>query len=130
MATKARLPYVPWYHGDFLRSTAGWSLNERAIYWMLLCAQWESGRLPDDETRLAAIAGVDVSTMKTAWNAVIAMRYTKTRSGYINKRMVDHRNKYANYKKSLSDGGKKGMASRYGGGKVLRFPKGRERAHD
>ena len=44
---KDQMPYVPWYHGDFLRSTAGWTLLERATYWMLLCAEWESGPLPN-----------------------------------------------------------------------------------
>jgi uncharacterized protein YdaU (DUF1376 family) len=42
---KKSLPYVPWYHGDFLRSTPDWSLQERAVYWMLLCAQSETGPL-------------------------------------------------------------------------------------
>lgn len=125
---KDRLPFVPWYHGDFLRSTAGWTLNERAIYWMLLCAQWETGALPDDFTRLAAITGVDVPTMTTAWGTVVGKRFAKTRAGYINKRMVDHRKKYLDYKQRQSDGGKKGMASRYGSasGKIIEFPKGKE----
>jgi hypothetical protein len=35
--------YVPWFHGDFLRSTAGWTPMERHSYFMLLCAQFEMG---------------------------------------------------------------------------------------
>ncbi len=44
-------PYVPFYLGDFLRSTAGWTLLERGAYWMLLATQWEIGPLPEDPTR-------------------------------------------------------------------------------
>jgi hypothetical protein len=61
-------PYVPWYHGDFLRSTAGWTLMEQAVYWKLLCAQWESGSLPNDMDRLASIAGTDKATMASVWS--------------------------------------------------------------
>ena len=126
-----RRPYVPWFHGDFLRSTAGWVLMERAIYWMLLCAQWENGILPDDQTRLAAIAGVDMQTMTAAWNTVVGARFVKSRKGLMNKRMDEHRRNYLEFKRKQSEGGKKGMANRYGKSKagnanVIDFPPGRE----
>jgi uncharacterized protein YdaU (DUF1376 family) len=107
-------PYVPWYHGDFLRSTASWTLLERGAYWMLLCAQWESGPLPDDLTRLANIAGTDATTMTTLWQ-VIGKKFSKTRSGLVNKRMATHRTDYLEYRDAQSERGKKGMASRWGG---------------
>ncbi len=105
-------PYVPWYHGDFLRSTASWTLLERGAYWMLLCAQWESGPLPDDLTRLANIAGTDTTTMTTLWQ-VVGKKFSKTRAGFVNKRMAARRDDYLKYRAEQSERGKKGMASRW-----------------
>lgn len=107
------LPYIAWYHGDFLQSTVGWSLTERAVYWMLLCAQHEQGPLPEDPARLAAIAGCDAATMTAAWN-VISKKFKKTRTGLINKRMEEHKQNYQRYLQHQSDAGKKGMAKRWG----------------
>jgi len=107
------LPYVPWFHGDFLRSTASWTLLERAAYWMLLCAQWESGPLPDDLTRLANIAGLDAAMMRTVWR-VVGKKFAKTRAGLVNKRMAAHRSKVLRYRAAQSERGKKGMAARWG----------------
>jgi uncharacterized protein YdaU (DUF1376 family) len=119
-------PYVPWYQGDFLRSTAGWTLLERAAYWMLLCAQWESGSIPDDTTRLANITGTDVATMTTLWQ-VVGKKFVKTRAGLINSRMARDRKKHLEYRRRQSEGGKKGMANRYAkGANVVDFP-GKER---
>lgn len=119
-------PYVPWYQGDFLRSTSSWTLLERGAFWMLLCAQWESGHLPNDMTRLAIIAGTDATTMTNLWQ-VIEKKFTKTRAGLINKRMDEHRRKHIDYRRRQSEGGKKGMANRYAkGANVVEFP-GRER---
>jgi uncharacterized protein YdaU (DUF1376 family) len=106
-------PYVPWYHGDFLRSTAGWTLMERAAYWMLLCAQWESGPLPDDMARLATIAGIDTATMTTLW-AVVGKKFAKTRSGLANKSMETRRNDYLRYRAEQRERGQRGSAVRWG----------------
>jgi len=106
-------PYVPWFHGDFLRSTASWTLLERAAYWMLLCAQWESGPLPDDLTRLANVAGIDTATMTSLW-PVVGKKFTKTRGGLVNKRMAVHREAYQEYRAGQSARGKKGMEARWG----------------
>ena len=105
-------PYVPWFHGDFLRSTAGWTLTERAVYWMLLCAQWESGPLANEKSRLAAIAGTDITTISSVW-PVVGKKFSSTKGGLLNKRMDEHRRKYLDFKRRQSDGGKKGMANRY-----------------
>ncbi len=110
-------PYVPWYHGDFLRSTAGWTLMERATYWMLLCAQWESGALPTDMTRLAAIAGIDLVTMNAVW-PVVGKKFTTSSSAgtLLNERLEEHHQNYLDYRRKQSEGGKTGMANRYGKG--------------
>jgi uncharacterized protein YdaU (DUF1376 family) len=124
-------PYTPWYHGDFLRSIAGWTLIERAVYWMLLCAQWESGPLPHDMTRLASIAGTDATTFATVW-PVVSKKFKRTSAGLINERMQEHRKKFANNRARLSAAGKKGMQTRWGKkddpSKVVEF-RGRSKPH-
>jgi uncharacterized protein YdaU (DUF1376 family) len=119
--------YTPWFHGDFLRSTAGWTLTERAVYWMLLCAQWESGPLPNDMTRLAAIAGTDLRTINTVW-PVVGKKFATSKAGMTNKRMADHHKNYVDFKRRQSEGGKKGMAQRYGkAANVIEFKPSKER---
>lgn len=124
------LPYVPWFHGDFLRSTAGWMPMERFTYWMLLCAQHEIGVLPNDMARLATIAGIDMNTMNTVW-PVVGKKFTTTRTGLLNKRMEEHRKKQLDYRRRQSEGGKLGMRHRYSdprtNEKVIGFPPGKER---
>lgn len=106
------LPYTPWYHGDFLRSTVGWTLLEQAVYWKLLCAQWDSGPLPTDMTRLAAIAGTDTATVTTVW-PVVSKKFKRTAAGLVNKRMADHRRDYLAFRQRQRDGGRKGAAARW-----------------
>ena len=113
MPKKDSFPYVPWYHGDFLRSTVGWKLVERGAYWMLLCAQWEIGPLPDDPERLAGIVGADLETMRDLW-PLIGKKFDKTPNGLVNARMEEHRAKYLRYRAEQSERGKKGMESRWG----------------
>lgn len=109
---KTSLPYVPWYHGDFLRSTVGWTLLEQAAYWKLLCAQWEIGPLPDDPVRLAAIVGTAPETMVQVW-PVVSRKFITTPNGLVNERMEQHRSQYLQYRALQSERGKKGMASRW-----------------
>lgn len=109
-------PYVPWFHGDFLRSTVGWTLLERAACWMLICAQWEIGPLPTDPARLASIVGIDVAQMTELW-AVVGQKFPPNldgRGGLLNPRLEEHRARVERYRQSLSDAGKKGMQSRWG----------------
>jgi uncharacterized protein YdaU (DUF1376 family) len=123
-------PYVPWFHGDFLRSTAGWMPMERFTYWMLLCAQHETGVLPTDMARLATIAGIDMATMSTVW-PVVGKKFGTSRAGLVNRRMDEHRRKQIDFRRRQSDGGKLGMARRYGrtgtDSKVIEFPPGKEK---
>jgi uncharacterized protein YdaU (DUF1376 family) len=114
MSEKTSFPYVPWYHGDFLRSTAGWSLLERGAYWMLLCAQWEIGPLPDDLERLATIVGLDLDAMRRVWPN-LSRKFTAIDGGLVNERMEEHRANIIRHRTSLSEAGKKGMEKRWAG---------------
>lgn len=110
--TKKRNPYVPWFHGDFLRSTAGWTLDERGLYWMLLCAQWENGPLPHDMRRLAAIAGINVSAFRKLW-PVVGKRFKAARTGLVNARMAAHRKDFEAYARKCQENGSKGAQKRW-----------------
>src|SRR6185437_3734187 len=124
------MPYVPWYHGDFLRSTAGWTLLERAAYWMLLCAQWEIGPLPNDLVRLAGIVGIEASELASLW-PLIRRKFKTTAAGLVNQRMKEHKANCVRYRASLSAAGKKGMRTRWGkrNANVVDFH-GRQKAHE
>lgn len=116
----SNLPYVPWFHGDFLRATAGWTLLERAAYWMLLCAQWEMGALPNDPARLASIVGMEQSEFATLW-PLLSPKFKTTKLGLVNARMKKHRVGVVRYRAKLSAAGRKGMRNRWGdrGEKVI-----------
>lgn len=119
---KRSLPYVPWYHGDFLRSTVSWTFVEQAAYWKLLCAQWEIGPLPDDPNRLATIIGIDAASMANVWPHV-SKKFVATAAGLVNERMEAHRQRYLEYRTKQSEGGRKGASSRWQHKNVVPFPK-------
>jgi uncharacterized protein YdaU (DUF1376 family) len=106
-------PYVPWFHGDFLRSTAGWTPMERYSYLMLLCAQFEMGPLPNDLGRLASIVGIETSELANLW-PLISRKFKMTAAGLVNQRMKEHKANCVRYRASLSAAGKKGMRARWG----------------
>jgi len=115
-------PYTPWYHGDFLRSTAGWTLTERGAYMMLLLTQWELGPLPNDLARLAAIVGLEQSEMATVW-PLLSVKFKQTKKGLLNSRMEAHRRNYLDYRKHQAESGRKGADARWKrGAKVVQFP--------
>jgi uncharacterized protein YdaU (DUF1376 family) len=105
-------PYVPLYWGDFLRSTAGWTFTERAAYLMLLCTQWETGALPNDLGRLAAIIGIEQPEMSALW-PLLSTKFKNTRAGLVNRRMEEHRRSYLEFRRRQSEGGRKGASARW-----------------
>lgn len=84
------LPWLPWFHRDFLAATQGWTLLERGAYFMLLCASWEVGPLPADHRRLAAIIGAQVTELEGVW-PLVGPKFEATESGLINRRLEEHR---------------------------------------
>lgn len=51
-------PAFQFYASDFLSSTSEMTAEEAGAYIRLLCHQWIRGGIPDDDSRLAAMAGV------------------------------------------------------------------------
>jgi uncharacterized protein YdaU (DUF1376 family) len=88
-------PWLPWFHGDFLRATQGWTVTERGVYFLLLGASWEMGPLPDDRRRLAGIVGAQLDEFDEAWKTV-RPKFVRTKDGLlINRRLELHRDKQA-----------------------------------
>jgi uncharacterized protein YdaU (DUF1376 family) len=87
-------PWLPWFHGDFLRSTQGWTILERGVYFLLLGASWEMGPLPEDHRRLAGIVGAQLDEFDEAWKTV-RPKFVRTERGLINHRLEYHRGKQA-----------------------------------
>lgn len=87
-------PWLPWFHGDFLKSTQGWTVTERGVYFLLLGASWEMGPLPDDRRRLAGIVGAQLDEFDEAWKTV-KQKFARTGQGLVNRRLEEHRGKQA-----------------------------------
>lgn len=107
------LPYMPWYIGDFLRSTAGWTLAERGVYLMLLAAQWEQQALPQDKKRLAAIAGISLPELEEVWPTV-GPKFQEKNGTLSNVRLEEHRQQYLDHRQRLAENGRKGGRKRWG----------------
>jgi uncharacterized protein YdaU (DUF1376 family) len=118
---RRRLPFMPWFHSDFIAATQGWTPLERFAYFMLLGAEWETGPLNADFNRLAAIVGVPTSTFKLLWKAV-GKKFEPTDSGLVNDRLELHRQKSLDLLASRQLGAAKTNSRR--GGQVLPFPQG------
>lgn len=122
---KKSRPYTPWYHGDFLKSTNGWPLMTQAIYWKLLCAQWEQGPLPNNPEWLARIAGCTQSEFDAGW-ATIASKFVLTAAGLVNERMAEHAANYQAFCRRQTENGRKGGRAAWKTTKsnVVDFPQG------
>jgi uncharacterized protein YdaU (DUF1376 family) len=96
-ATASRLfkgPWIPWFHGDFIRATQGWTVTERGVYFLLLGASWEMGPLPDDRRRLAGIVGAQLDEFDDAWK-MVRPKFELTEQGLVNRRLEIHRENQA-----------------------------------
>jgi uncharacterized protein YdaU (DUF1376 family) len=117
-----RMPFLPWFHSNFLAKTQGWTLEERGAYFMLLGAQWETGPLPSDPSRLAAIVGVPTSTFKTLWKT-LGKKFKATDVGLVNGRLEEHRTRSLELIDSRRRGAAKTNEQRWGSDAV-QFPAG------
>src|SRR5579863_3400301 len=118
------MPMMPWFHSSFLAATQGWKPLERFSYFMLLGAQWETGPLPAEIGRLAAIVGVPVSEFKLLWKTV-AKKFEATDTGLVNERLEYHRQKALELQASRQRGAAKTNARR--DSQVIPFPPGGSR---
>lgn len=84
------LPMMPWFPESFIGATRGWRFAERAAYRELLDQQWILGALPDDEERLALLAGMEPVEFGKVW-PMVRTKFVSTAAGLINERLEIHR---------------------------------------
>lgn len=58
---------LPWFPGDFLKSTRGWPLIARAVYRELLDIQWDMGQIPMSPEELQGLIGARDDQWAEAW---------------------------------------------------------------
>jgi uncharacterized protein YdaU (DUF1376 family) len=64
------LPYLPWFCGDFMTATRGWSVTARGVYRELLDAQWDAGGLTADPKALRDLIRATPGEWRAAWSLV------------------------------------------------------------
>lgn len=105
--------WMPFYVGDYLRDTMHLTTTAHGAYLLLLFAYWTNGPLLDDDEYLSSITKLD----RHEWNQ---MRPTMEAFFYIedhlwhHKRVDEEREKACSLINSRSQGGKIGMARRWG----------------
>jgi uncharacterized protein YdaU (DUF1376 family) len=107
------LAMMPWFPRDFIAATRHLALAERGAYRELLDYQWEMGALPKDIARMARLLGVSVQEFAPIWEA-IGDKFEFNGSGYINKRLEEHRIKAVAQRDKKIKGAEKTNAHRYG----------------
>jgi uncharacterized protein YdaU (DUF1376 family) len=84
------LPIMPWFAGDFLRSTRGWSVTAKGVYRELLDAQWEFGQLPYQPEELRALIGATRAEWVAGW-LKCSGKFPATDDYRQNARLEEHR---------------------------------------
>lgn len=107
------LAMMPWFPRDFIAATRHLALAERGAYRELLDYQWEMGSLPRDIARMARLLGVSVQEFAPIWEA-IGDKFELTASGFVNKRLEEHRIKAVAQRDKKIKGAEKTNAHRYG----------------
>jgi uncharacterized protein YdaU (DUF1376 family) len=119
----AKAPAFQLYSNDFLVDTLDWSIEEMGIYTRLLFYQWTNGNLPDDEKRLARIAGC--GTQKFIANSKkVLSKFVKSSEGFLqNERMELTRQQQSQFIESQREKGKKRAAKRWEGHIATAIPR-------
>lgn len=69
---KHRMPYIPFYHGDFLNGVSGLNAQERGVYITLLALMWEHGEpITSNPSYLARQCGTTVPAFKKCLQVLI-----------------------------------------------------------
>lgn len=110
----AGLAMMPWFTGDFMRSTRGWPLTARAVYRELLDAQWDIGNLPIDPAELAAMIGASAEEWAKGWARCEIKFPIVNASHRQNAKLERVRTTAFEYHAERSAAGKKGAAARWG----------------
>ena len=105
---------MPWYPGDFMRSTRGWSVSAKGVYRELLDAQWDMGGLPVDPAELAELIRATPAEWKAGWSKCES-KFPISEDGLRrNARLETHRSKAADLTERRRKGADKTNAQRHG----------------
>lgn len=106
-------PAFQLYAADFLVDTADWTVDELGIYFRLLMNEWVNGKLPNDEKRLARIAGTSSKKFQKRWGK-IKIKFHQNGDGFLyNRRLEEEREKQNLWREKSRLGGlKSGKARR------------------
>lgn len=111
-AAPQRLPYLPWYAGDFLSATRGWSVTARGVYRELLDVQWGMGSVPAEPKRLREMIGATASEWRMAWPLVEGKFPVGTDGLRRNPRLEIHREKARQVSVKRAEAGRRGGQSK------------------
>lgn len=99
----SKFPFFPLYSNDFFVDTITWELDELGLYTKLLFIEWSNGPLPNDQKKLAKIAGISPKKFANLFQ-ICSKKFVKTDSGtLINLRLEQEREKQAKYSQSRAE---------------------------
>lgn len=97
---------------DFFMDTVEWTAEEVGIYWRLLQAEWVNGSLPDDQGRLARIAGISTKKFPKRWQ-VIQIKFIQNGDGrLINQRLEETREAQREYREGQAAAGRRSVEAK------------------
>src|SRR5689334_11591018 len=112
--TGGDFPHMPWFTGDFMRETRGWSVTAKGLYRELIDMQWDMGSLPEDGNRIFAISGATQEEWEKGWH-LCEPKFPVVNGKRINPRIEALRAKVSELSTSRSAAGKAGAAARWSG---------------
>jgi uncharacterized protein YdaU (DUF1376 family) len=117
---KDKSPAFQFYPADWLASSSVSLMTpaEEGAYIRLLALEWLQNDcgLPDDDAQLASLSRLGKKWFSGS-GAKLRRKFTPVNGRLFNDRLIEERQKQFEWKKRCSDGGKKGMESRYRGNK-------------
>jgi uncharacterized protein YdaU (DUF1376 family) len=99
-------PAFQLYSADFYMDTNDWTIEEIGIYTRLLLTEWTNGGLPNDDVRLARIAGCGTKKFQKSWRSISFKFHPNGDGKLINTRMEESREKQAQYIEKQREKGK------------------------
>jgi len=84
-----KAPAFQTYASDFYMDTNSWTIEEIGIYQRLLLTEWVNGGLPDNEERLARIAGCKLKIFKKFWPNISQKFIQNGESKLVNKKLEE-----------------------------------------
>lgn len=111
---KRKLPAFQFYVDNFIVGTKDMTAEQVGGYILLLCHQWDKGKVPLAEKEIQSIAKISDENVK-----IILKKFSKKKSGYFNDRMEKERKKSLEYRKGQSEIGKRGGRPKKG---TLKLP--------